>query len=47
MLAESYPTALVCDVLGCSRSSYYYQPCGVEDDPLKAAIEQVAFDWPT
>jgi putative transposase len=47
MLAESYPTALVCDVLGCPRSSYYYQPCGVEDDALKAAIEQVALDWPT
>lgn len=47
MLAESYPTALVCDVLGCPRSSYYYQPCGVEDDLLKAAIEQVALDWPT
>jgi len=47
MLAESYPTALVCDVLGCPRSSYYYQPRGVEDDLLKAAIEQVALEWPT
>lgn len=47
MLTESYPTALVCAVLGCPRSSYYYQPCGAEDDLLQAAIERVVLDWPT
>ena len=47
MLAEHYPTALVCDVLGCPRSSYYYQPHIVEESELKLAIEQVASEWPT
>jgi putative transposase len=47
MLSESYPTALVCDTLGCPRSSYYYQPRGLDDDDLKAAIEQMATEWPT
>ena len=47
MLAESYPTALACDALGCSRSSYYYRPHGPEAAELRAAIEQVALDWPT
>ena len=47
MLSESYPTALACDLLGCSRSSYYYRPRGLEDAELKVAIEQVALDWPT
>ena len=47
MLAESYPTALACDALGCPRSSYYYRPHGPEEAELRAAIEQVALDWPT
>jgi len=47
MLSESYPTALACDLLGCSRSSYYYRPRGPKDAELKVAIEQVALEWPT
>ena len=47
MLRESYPTALACDLLDCPRSSYYYQPHVPEEKELKAAIEQVASDWPT
>ncbi len=47
MLSESYPTALICDVLDCPRSSYYYQSHSPEEEALKAAIEQVVLDWPT
>ena len=47
MLAEDYPVALACDVLGCPRSSYYYQTHVAEEDELKSAIEQVASEWPT
>ena len=47
MLSESYPTALICDVLDCPRSSYYYQPHDPDDDDLRVAIEQIATDWPT
>ena len=47
MLSESYPTALICDVLDCPRSSYYYQAHSPEQEALKAAIERVVLDWPT
>ena len=47
MLSSSYPITLVCDVLDCSRSSYYYQSHAPRDDELKTAIEQVALAWPT
>ena len=47
MLSESYSTALLCDVLGCPRSSYYYRPHGSEEEGLQSAIEQVALEWPT
>ncbi len=48
MLAQDYPITLACDVLGCTRSSYYHlateQPDEVE---LKVAIKAVAAEWPT
>jgi hypothetical protein len=44
MLSHSYSKALVCNVLGCPRSSYYYQPHGLEDEELRAAIEQVVLE---
>ena len=47
MLAQDYPTTLACDVLGCPRSSYYYQLRVLEEKELRAAIEQVVSDWPT
>lgn len=46
-LAAEYPVNLVCRVLGCSRSSYYYQSKGQDDQALKEAVEQVAASWPT
>lgn len=34
-------------MLDVSRSSYYYQPASPDEGQLRAAIEQVAGDWPT
>jgi transposase InsO family protein len=47
MLSQNYPVALVCEVLGCARSTYYYQAEPPDDAELKAAIEAVAAEWPT
>ena len=47
MLSRSYPIALVCDVLGCARSSYYYRPRDTDHSALAAAIESLATAWPT
>lgn len=46
-LREDYPTKMVCDVLELPRSSFYYQPPPGSDEALRAAITQVAGDWPT
>lgn len=47
MLATDYPVTLVCKVLGCSRSSYYYREQVAVDDSLQDAILAVAAEWPT
>lgn len=47
MLSGSYPIALACDVLGCPRSSYYYQPQGSDDGKVRSDIESLAEEWPT
>jgi len=48
MLAQDYPVTLACDVLGCTRSSYYHQPTQQADEvELRAAIKDVAAEWPT
>jgi putative transposase len=48
MAAQEYPIAVVCNVLGCSRSSYYYQTlASPEEGMLQEAIKGVAADWPT
>jgi len=47
MLSGSYPITLACDVLGCPRSSYYYQPQGSDDGEIRSAIESLATEWPT
>ena len=41
-LAAEYPVNLVCRVLGCSRSSYYYQAKSQGNQILQEAVEQVA-----
>jgi transposase InsO family protein len=47
MLIKEYPVAVVCRVLRCARSSYYYQPGEPDDKEVRAAIEAVAAEWPT
>jgi putative transposase len=47
MLTQDYPVTLVCDVLGCARSSYYYRAQQPDETELRAAIEEVATEWPT
>jgi putative transposase len=46
-LATEYPVQLLCGVLGVPRSSYYYQRRSGDDDALKAALTDVAAEWPT
>jgi putative transposase len=46
-LAEAYPVTTVCDALSLPRSSYYYQPVERDESGLKAAIEELAGQWPT
>jgi len=47
MLSTDYPITPLCDVLSCPRSSYYYQVRAPDETELKAAIAQVAAEWPT
>ncbi len=47
MLADDHSVSLVCELLGCSRSSYYYQPNRKDETEVKSAIEKVAAEWPT
>ena len=47
VLAKDYSVSLLCSLLGCSRSSYYYQPKQRDETEDRAAIESVAAEWPT
>ena len=47
MLAESYPVQVVCQVLDCARSSYYYQAEAGDESQLKETVRQLAGQWPT
>jgi putative transposase len=47
VLAKDYSVNLLCNLLGCSRSSYYYQPKQRDEIEDRAAIESVAEEWPT
>jgi putative transposase len=48
MLTEEYSVKVVCEVLGVSRSSYYYQPVESPDEAkLRGAIKKTAAEWPT
>src|SRR5579859_5922894 len=40
-LKESYPIERLCAVLGCPRSSYYYQAAPGTDEALVEAVEQL------
>ena len=45
-LAEEYPVAIVCDVLGYARSTYYYKEVLTDDSHIRQAIEDVAAEFP-
>ena len=47
VLAKDYSVSLLCNLLGCSRSSYYYQPKQRDETEDRVAIESVAAEWPT
>ena len=47
VLAKDYSVNLLCSLLGCGRSSYYYQPKQRDEIEDRAAIESVAGEWPT
>jgi transposase InsO family protein len=47
MLAQDYPVTLLGDLVGCSRSSYYHQAKEPDETEIKAAIKDVAGEWPT
>ncbi len=40
-LADAYPLQLVCDVVGLSASSYYYQPPPRTEASLRAHIATI------
>ena len=48
VLSQDYPITVTCKVLGCARSSYYYEVTEPSDEAkLKQAIKDVVADWPT
>jgi putative transposase len=47
MLADDYSVSLLCDLLGCPRSSYYYQPHLPDEKEVKSAIQDMVAEWPT
>jgi transposase InsO family protein len=48
MLTEEYSVKVVCEVLGVTRSSYYYQLVEPPDEAkLRGAIKKTAAEWPT
>lgn len=47
MLADDYSVSLLCDLLGCPRSSYYYQPKQQDENEVKSAVQDVVAEWPT
>jgi transposase InsO family protein len=46
-LAQEYSVNLLCQVLECPRSTYYYQAQPRDDTLLQAAVQETAGAWPT
>jgi len=46
-IMDSYPLALLCQVLELPRSSYYYQAQEPDDSALKEVLRNIAGRWPT
>lgn len=47
MLAGDYPVSLICEVVGLSRSSYYYRAVECDETSLKTAMDKAAAQFPT
>jgi len=47
VLAQDYPVSVICDVLACPRSSYYYRAAGDDETALREAVTALAAAWPT
>jgi transposase InsO family protein len=46
-LSRDYPAKMVCDLLGCPRSSFYYRPVvKPEDADVLGASERLLMRWP-
>jgi transposase InsO family protein len=45
-MAKAYPVRVLCEVLDCPRSSYYYEAQSSNDGVLRETIEQVHARWP-
>ena len=46
-LANDYPVNVVCELLGCSRSTYYYQPAvNSAGGAMIEVIEHILMRWP-
>lgn len=45
-MAEQYPKAVVCRVLGVARSSHYHRPDSIRDNELCTAIAEVCEEFP-
>jgi hypothetical protein len=46
MLKEEYPVRLLCEVLDCAVSSYYYRSTKEEELQLREEIERIALEFP-
>lgn len=46
-LQAEYPVTSICGVLGLARSSFYHQAKPVDEDELRAALLQLAGQYPT
>lgn len=42
MLAQEYEVSLLCELLGCPRSSFYHPAAQTDEPAVKQAIEGVA-----
>ena len=46
-LSDSYPIKMICQAVGLSHSTYYYDSQEKDEHEVKAAIEEIALMWPT
>jgi putative transposase len=44
---EGYPLGSACELLGLSRSTFYYRPVPTSEEELEKAIDEIAGQYPT